>query len=37
VAPVVLPAIGWTYKRVASELIIFGNSGLLFTVGYYLN
>lgn len=37
VAPVVLPAIGWTYKRVAGELIIFGNSGLLFTVGYYLN
>ena len=37
VAPVVLPAIGWTYKRFASELIIFGNSGLLFTVGYYLN
>ena len=37
VAPVVLPAIGWTYKRVAGELIIFGNSGLLFTLGYYLN
>ncbi len=37
VAPVVLPAIGWTYKRFASELIIFGNSGMLFTVGYYLN
>jgi hypothetical protein len=37
VAPVVLPAIGWTYKRFASELIVFGNSGLLFTLGYHLN
>ena len=37
VAPVVLPAIGWTYKRFASELIVFGNSGLLLTLGYYLN
>ncbi len=37
VAPIILPAIGWRYKNFASELILFGNSGLLLTLGYYLN
>jgi hypothetical protein len=36
VAPAVLPAIGFQYKRVQSELILFGAAGIMITMGFTL-
>ena len=36
IAPVIVPAIGVSYRRVASELVLFGNSGVMLTLGYYV-
>jgi hypothetical protein len=33
VAPAILPSIGYCYSRVCTELILFGNSGLMVTLG----
>lgn len=32
-APVVLPAVGYCYKRACSELIVFGTAGAMLTAG----
>ena len=36
VAPAILPSVGYCYKRVCSELVLFGNSGLMVTLGVTL-
>lgn len=36
ISPVILPAIGWSHRQFATELILFGNSGMLWTFGAYL-
>lgn len=36
VAPAILPSIGYCYSRVCSELVLFGNSGLMVTLGVTL-
>jgi hypothetical protein len=36
-APVLLPAVGYSYKKFASEVVVFGNSGVMLTLGYYLD
>lgn len=36
IAPAILPAIGFSTKRFAAEMIFFGTNGLMFTVGAYL-
>ncbi len=37
IAPVILPAIGWSHKQFATEIIVFGTAGVLWTVGFYLD
>lgn len=32
-APVILPAVGYCYKQVCSELIVFGTAGAMLTAG----
>jgi hypothetical protein len=34
IAPVVIPSVGWQYGRGAIEMVLFGNSGVMWTVGY---
>lgn len=34
VAPVIIPAVGWQTHRFAGEMILFGNSGAMWTLGY---
>lgn len=36
IAPAILPSIGWSNNRFASELVLFGTSGLMFTAGVFL-
>ena len=36
VAPVILPGIGYSGRRFASELVFFGTNGLMLTVGVFL-
>ena len=36
VAPAILPSVGYCYSRVCSELVLFGNSGLMVTLGVTL-
>ncbi|MES2538698.1 MAG: sn-glycerol-3-phosphate transporter [Pseudomonadota bacterium] len=33
IAPVILPSIGYCHKIVCSELVVFGNSGVMLTAG----
>jgi hypothetical protein len=37
VAPALLPAIGLSGKRFGAELILFGNSGLMLTGGFFID
>jgi hypothetical protein len=37
VAPALLPAVGFSGRRFASEVVMFGTSGLMFNVGFFLN
>jgi hypothetical protein len=37
VAPVILPAIGLAGRRFATELVVFGVSGVMWNVGFYLD
>lgn len=37
VAPVVLPALGYRYGRLNTELIVFGTAGMMWTIGYYFD
>ena len=34
VAPVILPAAGFSYKNITTELTLFGDAGLMVTLGY---
>jgi hypothetical protein len=34
IAPAILPSIGYSYKRVTSEVIFLGTAGAMLTVGY---
>ena len=36
IAPVVIPSVGWQFGRGALEMVLFGNSGVMWTVGYTL-
>lgn len=36
-APAILPSIGFSGRRFAGELLLFGNSGLMVTVGVFLD
>lgn len=37
IAPAILPSIGYSYKRVTSEIILLGTAGAMLTVGYKFN
>ena len=37
VAPVLLPAIGWSWRRFATELVVFGTSGVMWNVGFFVD
>jgi hypothetical protein len=37
VAPALLPAIGWSWRRFATELVVFGTSGLMWNVGFFVD
>lgn len=37
ISPAILPAIGLSGRRFATEVVLFGNSGAMFTVGVFLN
>ena len=34
IAPVVIPSVGWQIGRGSLEMVLFGNSGVMWTVGY---
>lgn len=36
VAPALAPAIGFSGRRFATEVVLFGNSGLMWNVGFFL-
>jgi hypothetical protein len=36
-APAIVPSVGYATKRFAGELVLFGTSGLMLTVGVFLN
>jgi hypothetical protein len=37
IAPALLPSIGWSNRRFASDFILFGTAGLMITAGIYLD
>jgi hypothetical protein len=37
VAPVILPSLGYSTKRLNAEMILFGNSGLMLTAGVFFD
>jgi hypothetical protein len=37
VAPVLIPAIGYSTRRFSTELILFGTAGIMWNVGVFLN